>query len=43
MSKKILVILYIGWLTNLLKHFYILPCVDWQEHEITGIEFKIKF
>lgn len=43
MSKKLLMlvsIFFIGWL---LKHFTVLPIIDFEEHEITGIEFKIRF
>lgn len=41
--NKVILILCIGWILTLFKHFVILPCVDWEEHEVTGIEFKIKF
>ncbi len=41
--KKLLIIFLISWLATLLKHFYILPVVDWEEHEVTGFEFRIKF
>lgn len=41
--RGLLTIFIIGWLTTLLKHFYILPNIDWEEHEVTGIEFRIKF
>ena len=41
--KKLLIIFIIGWLATILKHFYILPIVDWEEHEVTGIEFKIRY
>lgn len=37
--KHIITILLIGWL---LRHLYIFPCIDWEEHEVTGIEFRIK-
>lgn len=36
--KHIITVLLIGWL---LRHVLILPCVDWEEHEVTGVEFKI--
>lgn len=38
--KKILTVLFIVWL---LKHVALLPVIDWEEHEITGIEFKVNF
>lgn len=38
--RKLLTIFFIGWF---LKHFLVLPVVDFETHEITGIEFKIRF
>lgn len=32
----------IGWL-SIIKHISILPAIDWEEHEITGFEFKVNF
>jgi hypothetical protein len=40
--RKFLIIFIAGWFTTMLRHFMILPVIDWQEHEITGIEFRIK-
>ena len=41
--RKALTIFFIGWLMTIVKHFYILPVIDWEEHEVTGFEFRIKF
>lgn len=41
--KKALILLCFSWLLGFLKHLTILPVVDWSEHEITGIEFKLRF
>jgi hypothetical protein len=41
--KKVAVLICIGWLLGLFKHFIVLPVVDWEEHEVTGVEFKLRF
>ena len=41
--KKLAVICLIGWLLTFFKHFTVFPILDYEEHEITGIEFRIKF
>lgn len=38
--KQVLTVLILVWL---LKHFVLLPVIDWEEHEITGVEFRINF
>lgn len=38
--KRILAIFFIGWL---LKHCFVLPICDFENHEITGIEIKLRF
>ena len=41
--KKTLVILCVGWFMTLIKHFYILPTFNNEDHDITGFEFRIRF
>lgn len=41
--KRIITLIIVGWFMTLLKHVTLLPCVDWEEHEITGFEIKLKF
>ena len=42
MRSKIIAICLIGFL-SLIKHISIFPAIDWEEHQITGVEFKISF
>lgn len=39
-GRILIAICIFGWL---LKHCFILPLIDWEEHEVTGFEFKIRF
>lgn len=41
-NSAIVFICVIGFLA-LLKHILILPVIDWENHEVTGVEFKIRF
>ena len=36
------IICLICWLA-IFKHITFIPAIDWEEHEITGFEFKINF
>lgn len=38
--KKLITVLFVAWL---LKHCIIIPIVDWEQHDISGIEIRIKF
>ena len=40
--KRLILVCLIGWL-SIFKHITIIPSIDWDEHEVTGFEFKIKF
>ena len=42
-GKALIAIFIVGWLSTLLKHFWILPTFSDEDHDITGFEFKINF
>jgi len=41
--RKLKILFVVGFLSWCLKHCLILPIIDWEEHEVTGFEFRIKF
>ena len=41
--KKLLIIFIISWLATFLRHCFILPVIDWETHDISGFEMRIKF
>lgn len=41
-KKIIIAMMLISWLT-IFKYFTIIPEIDWDTHEVTGFEFKVKF
>jgi hypothetical protein len=43
MKRGLILLLCFAWFSWLVKHFWILPVVDWEEHEVTGFEFRIRF
>lgn len=43
LGKYLVAIFIIGWLSTLLKHFWILPTFNEEDHDITGFEFRIRF
>lgn len=38
--KQVLTVLLLVWLC---RHIIFLPVIDWEEHEITGVEVRIHF
>lgn len=39
--RRVFLIFFIGWLLSISKYLTIMPLMDFEEHEVTGIEFKL--